>query len=242
MFWSNIGSFSRSSAIRRKLKECKDANRLKVMAMRYIDEYYGDATPTIMIIGHVRSLVKDLENAAVTKVIKRADMSTEHLVKECELKAMNLAFIHFREYVNSVCLEALDSIYGDFAGFTSPIISQKQLSKISDMFKSTLPKYYHIFSSLLNKSSKANVSRLKNLQGQWDCDILYQFITLSRKRNPKFFTYWALINTASSYGGTNLDLSVFFGLATTDSTMLKKLNTRYPFQFVMKKPWIHFQR
>ena len=129
-------------------------------------------------------------------------------------------------------------MYGDFSGFTSPIISQKQLSKFLDMFKSSLPKHYHIFSSLLNKLSKVNVTQLKNLQGQWDHNILYQFITLSRKRNPKFFTYWAMINMASSYSGTNLDLSVFFGLATTVSTMLNKLNTRYPFQFVMKKLWI----
>ena len=217
------------------LKDCKDPNLLKVMAMRYIEEYYGDATPTITIIGHVRWLVRDLENTAVTKVLKKAEISTECLVNALNLKANDPAFVRFREYVDSICLQALDLMNGEFAGFTSPIISQKQLSKISDMFKSTMPKHYHIFNSLLNKSDKANVKQLQNLCGQWDRDILYQFTTLSRKQNSKFFSYWTLINTASSYGGTNLDLSVFFGLATTVGTMLNKLNNRYPFIFVMKK-------
>ena len=103
------------------------------------------------------------------------------------------------------------------------------------MFKSTLPKYYHAFSSLLNKSDKTNIKRLQGLQGQWDRDILYQFITLCCKRNSKFFSHWALINTASSYGGRSLDLEVFFGIAVTVSTMLCKLNTKYPFKFVMQK-------
>ena len=101
-----------------------------------------------------------------------------------------------------------------------PIHSQRQLSAILDLFKSTLPRYYHAIGSLLNKTDKANVTSFNHLQGQWDCDILYHFITICRKRNPKFFSYWALINTASSYGGTNLDLQVFFGLAVTVSTIV----------------------
>ena len=126
-------------------------------------------------------------------------------------------------------------MYGDFAGFTSPILCQRKLSQISDMFKATLPTYYHALSSLLNKSSKSNVARFKSLQGQWDRNILYQFLTICRKRNPKFFSNWTLINTASSYGGTNLDLQVFFGLAVPVTTMLKRLNMRYPFEYIMRK-------
>ena len=56
-----------------------------------------------------------------------------------------------------------------------------------------------------------------------------------RKRNPRFFTFRALINTASSYGGTNVGLQVFFGVAVTVPTMLSKLNTRYPPQQITEK-------
>ena len=163
------------------------------------------------------------------------DVSTERLLKCLDLKAGDPAFVAFRDFVDDSCLIALDAMYGDFAGFTSPILCQRKLSQISDMFKATLPTYYHALSSLLNKSSKSNVTIFKSLQGQWDCDILYQFLTICRKHNPKFFSNWALINTASSYGGTNLDLQEFFSLAVAVTTMLKTLNTRYPFDYIMRK-------
>ena len=103
----------------------------------------------------------------------------------------------------------------------SPILDQKQITVISDMFKLSLSKYHHALCSLLYKTRKANVSLFENLQGQWDRDILYQFITVCRKQNPKFFAYWALINMALSHGGTNLDLQVFFGIVITVQTMLQ---------------------
>ena len=65
--------------------------------------------------------------------------------------------------------------------------------------------------------------------------LKYQFITIRRNRNPNFFSYWALINTASLYSGTNLDLQVFFGLAVTVSIMLKKLNLCSSFDIIMQK-------
>ena len=130
--------------------------------------------------------MKEKETTAIAKVVQKSDVSTERLVKCLDLKASDPAFVAFREFVDDTCLNALDAMHGDFVGFTSPILSQRKLSAISDMFKATLPTYYHALSSLLNKSSKLNVSRFKSLQGQWDCDILYQFLTICRKRNPKF--------------------------------------------------------
>jgi len=64
-------------------------------------------------------------------------------------------------------MEGLDSIYDQFSGFTSPILSQKQLGAISDKSKATMPRYYHAISSLLNKSIVSNLSRLQSLKGQW---------------------------------------------------------------------------
>ena len=55
--------------------------------MRYIEEYYGDVTPTITIICHDCSLVRDLQNTAVTKAIKKAEICTERLVKALNLAA-----------------------------------------------------------------------------------------------------------------------------------------------------------
>ena len=208
---------------------------MKATGVQYLQEYYGDSGPTGAIVNHICGFICNLEAPAVTNVVNKAEISTDRLVNKLELKASDPAFVRFREFIDEQCIQSLDSIYGEFSGFTSPILSQKQLSAISDMSKLTLLKHYHAISSLLNKVNKATVTRLQNLHGQWDHDILYHFITISRNQNPKFFTFWALINTTSSYGGTSLDLEVFFGLAVTVKTMLQKLNHHYLFQTIMCK-------
>ena len=133
------------------------------------------------------------------------------------------------------CLNALDKVYGEFSGFTTPILTQETLSIITDSFRCTFPKHYHAISSLLNRARFYNQKKFKYLLGQWDQENLYQFLLMCRKQNPQFFTPWALINTVSSYGGKNVDIQVFFGLAITVTTMLGKLNKRYPFEMVMRK-------
>ena len=62
------------------------------------------------------------------------------------------AFMDFRDFVDQKCKESLDHMYGEFAGLTSPIINQKKLSEITDMFKSTLSKSYHVIAALFNKA------------------------------------------------------------------------------------------
>ena len=53
MFWSCTHSMTRSSHIRRKLKDTKDPKRLAMVALRYLDKFYDDAVPAVNIIGHV---------------------------------------------------------------------------------------------------------------------------------------------------------------------------------------------
>ena len=95
MFWSSTHLMMRSSHICRKLKETKDPHRRSIVAMRYLDEYYGDATPTINIIGHVQSFFKDNKNSVVVKMVKDSEVSTEHLVKCIKLKANDPASVAF---------------------------------------------------------------------------------------------------------------------------------------------------
>ena len=47
MFWSSTHLMTRSSHIRRKLKDTKDPKQLATVTMRYLDEFYGDTVPTI---------------------------------------------------------------------------------------------------------------------------------------------------------------------------------------------------
>ena len=177
--------------------------------------------------------MKQNETTAVNAVVRTANISTAKLVKELKLDASDLNFQQFQTFVEQKCLDALDSMYGQFSSFTGPILTRHTLSTISDEFKTMLPKQYHSIWALLNRARYYNMTRFVHLQGQWDREILYQFLTISRKRNQKLFTMWVLINTASSYGGKNVDIQVFFGLAIMVTTMLSKLNWRYPCDYIM---------
>ena len=75
--------------------------------MRYLDELYGNAVPTINVIGHVQTFVKEMETTAIAKVVQKSDVSTERLVKCLDLKTSDPAFIAFREFVDDTCLNAL---------------------------------------------------------------------------------------------------------------------------------------
>ena len=84
MFWSSTDSMKRLSHICRKLKDMKDPNRQSIIALRYLDEYYSDATPTVNIIGHVQSFFKDNESLAIAKVVQKSEILTDRLVIEGE--------------------------------------------------------------------------------------------------------------------------------------------------------------
>ena len=65
------------------------------MSLHFLQEYYSDAAPTVIIVNFARMFVKNGENAAVITNVKKSDISTEQLVNELELKASNKAFVTF---------------------------------------------------------------------------------------------------------------------------------------------------
>jgi len=123
-----------------------------------------------------------LRHNADSNVVQKAEISTERQINTLDLKASDETFNNFISFLDEKCIEGLDIVYGKFSGFTSPILSQLQLGAISDKFKATMPRNYHAISSLLNKSTKSNFTRLQKVKGQWDRDVLYTFLTILRKR------------------------------------------------------------
>ena len=164
---------------RKKMHSARnDIERLPFTTMQFLLEYHGNSTTTVQIINHLRGHVKQSEATAVNTVVKTANIFTVKLVKELEIDTSDNNFTQFRNFVEEKCWFALDSIYGDFASFTGPTLLQATLHAISDEFKTTLPKYYHSISALLNRTRYFNVKQFKHLQGQWDHEILYQFLTI----------------------------------------------------------------
>ena len=157
LFWSSKNANSRMTAIKKKLHGIRnDIQRLPFVTMRFLDEYHGHAVPTVQIINHLQTHVKQNEATAVNSVVPTADISTATLIKELELNASDANFWRFQTFAEEKCLHALDSMYGQFSRFTGPVLTQRTLSAISDAFKTTLPKQYHSISALLNQTRYYN--------------------------------------------------------------------------------------
>ena len=120
MFWSSTDANSWSKVLKKKLHSARhDLERLPYVSMRYLQEYHGDATPTVQFINHVWTLLQERESAALDTVIWSVEVSTAKLVKELEIDASNNEFVAFCQMVDQECLKALDSVYGEVSGFVS---------------------------------------------------------------------------------------------------------------------------
>ena len=137
----------------------------------------------MQIINYVRPQLRESEAVAVDAVIRSAEVSTAKLVKELELNASNTEFVAFRQLVDQKCLDALDCVYEEFSGFTTPILTQETLSIITDSFKCTLPKHYHAISSLLNCARFYNQSRFKHLLAMGSRNSLPISLNISKEKS-----------------------------------------------------------
>ena len=53
-------------------------------------------------------------------------------------------------------------------------------------------------------------------------------------RNPHNFSWWALVNAASTYGHGGSNMGIFFALALTQTSMLRKLNAINVYHLIAK--------
>ena len=76
-----------------------DVERLPYVAIQYLQEYHGDATPTVQIINHVQTQFRESKAMAVDMVVRSTEVLMSKLVKELELNASNTEFVAFRQLV-----------------------------------------------------------------------------------------------------------------------------------------------
>jgi hypothetical protein len=121
----------------------------------------------------------------------------------------------FVQHIDGVFKSAVKACYGKFVSLTAPIVSQKTIIRLVEMFKSRFQHQYLAIAVLLNYTTHMNKERLKHLLPFYDRMIFYHFLSLCRVRSHKTFSWWALVNACMRYGsavnsGTaGLD-SVFF--------------------------------
>ena len=148
--WSNI-STKRISTVKKAMKDIKDTTRLGGIVQRYLLEVKGDQFQTSTFIAHYESLMKEADTKAKVVAKKEGDISSDKLTEFLSLDNSDPNFVAFKNHVDEVSKRCILGSYGEFSEFSSPILSQSDLSGFAAKFKELLPQYYWTVASLLNK-------------------------------------------------------------------------------------------
>ena len=87
-----------------------------------------------------------------------------------------------------------------------------------------MPIYYTLLSVLMNKDKYMKWNRANCNQHQWDRLVLYVFMIIQRLRNRHNFSWYALINGASTWSTMAGNMDVHLGLCLTRYSILRKLH------------------
>ncbi len=90
-----------------------------------------------------------------------------------------------------------------------------------------MPLYYTLLSVLMNKARYMNHKSKTYNQHQWDRLVLYLFMIIQRLRNRHNFSWYALINGASTWSTQTGNMDVHLGLCLTRVSILRKLHVKY---------------
>ena len=87
-----------------------------------------------------------------------------------------------------------------------------------------MPIYYTLLSVLMNRDKYQKWKRTKINQHQWDRLVLYLFMIIQGLRNRHNFSWYALINGASTWLNKARNMDVHLGLCLTRHSILRKLH------------------
>ena len=115
------------------------------------------------------------------------------------------------------------------------------LRDMENAFRMMLPTQYHEHRALLGKPVKVafdSITDDKKRQKEqlWDRYAFFHFIFNSRVCHNKNFVWMALVNAAADYGGQPSHIATHFGFATSQNTLLRRLNLLHPYsQIILQK-------
>ena len=90
-----------------------------------------------------------------------------------------------------------------------------------------MPLYFTLLSVLMNRTKYVNHSSRNVDQHQWDRLVLYLFMIIQRMRNRHNFSWYALINGASTWSSKTGNMDVHLGLCLSRISILRKLHVKY---------------
>jgi hypothetical protein len=149
-FWK-IQLSSQIPNVKACLRHYKDIPSLAPRVLHFLNEFEGDSSSTLPLVQYYELRVKDMESDAKFTTYKASAISSNKLIANFSLTDDDTRLAEFRDYVEDITKSAVMKVYGNFVDFTSPLLSQSELSMMANKFKLTLTEYYQIIIVLLNK-------------------------------------------------------------------------------------------
>ena len=97
-----------------------------------------------------------------------------------------------------------------------------KIDEFAVILKRDLQPHYEVVAELLGKQD--NKSKDRGLRQRWDRQIFYVFCSLMRIRNPKYFDWWTVINTAAYTGKPLTNITSYFGITMLQYSMKRKID------------------
>ena len=101
------------------------------------------------------------------------------------------------------------------------------LANLSNLFCTKMPTHYTLLNVLINKDRYVKHYRKKDQVVQWDRLVFYLFMIIQRIRNRHNFSWYGLINGASTWKHNGGNMNVHLGLCLSRQSIVGKLKVKF---------------
>ena len=135
------------------------------------------------------------------------------------------------ERIDTVFKAAIHSRYSQFSLYNEPLLSEEQLSSITNDYITSMPEHYEVMKNIIGYDSKEkHIRNAHLLQRQfYDRKLLHLFLNKVRIMCPKNLVYYGVANTVAHYGrgqfSRSITQSVHAGINVTYDTMMARLRS-----------------
>ena len=233
MFWvDDYQAGKRISQFKHLIDKYNDHVRTAAVVDVYMDYVFGDRMQSYVLKSYLQQINLKREGKLLLKNYRLAPVSDDRLKAHIGLASDSEPLREFKAYIDSVCKKTIDSLYGRFSTFASPILTQPVLTNFTNQFKLILPVQFKVLVSMIGKDD--NKERTLKNKWLWDRYAFYQFVHMLRIRDTKNLTWWGMINAAAEYGKGS-PISTFFGITTSHRTLLRNLCSLCPYDKITKR-------
>ena len=107
------------------------------------------------------------------------------------------------------------------------MIHQNMLANLSNLFRTKMPTHYTLLNVSMNKDRYIKHHRKKDQVVQWDRLVFYLFMIIQRIRNRHNFSWYGLINGASTWKHNGGNMNVHLGLCLSRQSIVGKLKVKF---------------